>query len=99
MKNKDRELQLEVFRHETEMYLTEDGKRIMRAIRKYGRGRGDLSYIYKIIRKREAYIATLEEHMLEMEYRNSRLLSKVTLLGECGIPVNVRTMEVLLDSL
>lgn len=92
-----RQLELDVFRAEAELYLTDEGQTIMRAIRKYGKGnRNMLQYIYKQIKKREDYIADLELELLERQYLSNKLIGKVVRLGDYGIPVKGRTMETLI---
>ena len=80
--------------------MTDEGKKIMRSIRQYGKGkRGELKYIYKHIQKRERYIADMEGLLLRKEYLENKMYSMVTMLGEHNVPITVRTMKVLVNKL
>ena len=100
MTEKDsRQLELEVYRLEAKEQLGHTGTKLMRSIRKYGKGhRNELKYIYKHLKQREDYIVDLELTLLEKEYQENRMKNMVTMLGECGVPVTVRVMEILIKN-
>lgn len=94
----ERKLELEVYRLETEKYLTDEGKKIMHMVRSYGKGKkGELKNIYKYIKKREDYIAELEELLLNKVYLENKLHGIIVMLGELGVRINAKVLNLLIE--